>query len=102
MITAHSLRFCLAGVLLTLLAFPGAAADPTGEQIYRKQCAACHGANGEGTRDDYPHPLAGNRSIAQLTSLIAKTMPKDDPGSCKGDNAAKVSAYIYGAFYSRE
>jgi len=90
-------------LLLALSAVPRlAAADgPTGEQIYRKQCAACHGANGEGSQEDYPHPLAGNRSMAQLVRLIAKSMPKDDPGTCTGANAEKVAAYVYDAFYSR-
>jgi cytochrome c5 len=95
-------------VLLALLPIPCAvAADPpTGEQIYRKQCASCHGANGEGVKegvkDEYPHPLAGSRSVAQLARLIAKTMPKDDPGTCTGESADKVAAYINDAFYSKE
>jgi hypothetical protein len=100
---AHQAHLPLAAaVLLALLAVPCAAADPTGEQIYRQQCAACHGANGEGTREDYPHPLIGNRSVAQLTTLIAKSMPKDNPGTCKGADAAKVAIYIYDTFYSKE
>jgi cytochrome c553 len=79
-----------------------AAPDPDrgGERIYRQQCASCHGAGGEGS-DEYPRPLAGNRSVAQLARLIAKTMPADDPGTCVGEDAAQVAAYIYEAFYSR-
>jgi cytochrome c5 len=89
--------------LLALLPFRAAAADGlTGEQLYRKQCASCHGANGEGTKDDYPHPLTGGRSVAQLAHLIGRTMPKDDPGTCTGENADKVAAYVYDAFYSKE
>ncbi|MDB5349233.1 MAG: cytochrome c [Planctomycetota bacterium] len=75
------------------------AADRTGEQIYKQQCASCHGGTGEGTVD-YPRALAGDRSVAQLSGLIAKTMPEDDPGSCVGDDANKVAAYIYESFYS--
>jgi hypothetical protein len=56
---------------------------------------------GEGTQDNYPHPLAGKRSMAQLTRFIAKTMPEDDPGKCVGEDAEKVAAYVYGAFYSK-
>ncbi len=96
-------RLLAVAVLLALLTAPCTAADgPTGEQIYRKGCASCHGANGEGTKEDYPHPLAGNRSVAQLTALIAKSMPKDEPGTCTGADAAKVATYIYDSFYSKE
>jgi hypothetical protein len=95
--------FRLPTAALVLLALArAAAADPTGEQIYRKHCASCHGANGEGTEDDYPHPLAGNRSAAQLARLIAKSMPKDKPGTCTGADADRVAAYVYDSFYSRE
>ena len=71
-----------------------------GERIYRKQCAACHGASGEGS-DEYKRALTGDRSVAQLSRLIAKTMPEDDPGTCVGPDADRVAAYIHEAFYSR-
>ena len=71
----------------------------SGEQIYRDQCASCHGASGEGSAE-YPRVLAGARSPAQLTRLIEKTMPEDDPGTCVGEDAVKVAAYIHEAFYS--
>jgi hypothetical protein len=72
----------------------------TGELIYRQQCASCHGTSGEGTEANYPMPLAGDRSVDKLTRLIAKSMPKDDPGTCTGEDARKVAAYIFDAFYS--
>jgi hypothetical protein len=89
-------------VVALLAAAPAAAADRTGEQIYRSQCAVCHGAAGEGTKDRAPKPLAGERSVPQLAALIAKSMPKDDPGSCTGKDAEKVAAYIHDTFYSKE
>src|SRR5207248_2123956 len=59
-------RRALAGAVLLLLAVPGARAraaeGTTGEQIYRKMCASCHGNAGEGTKE-YPRPLAGDRSV---------------------------------------
>ena len=70
-----------------------------GERIYRRKCASCHGADGEGT-PEYRHPLAGDRSPGQLATLIARTMPEDDPGTCVGEDAEQVAAYIHGAFYS--
>ncbi len=81
----------------TLLA---AAESPSGEQIYQARCVVCHGKAGEGSRD-YPRALAGDKSVAQLARLIAKTMPDDDPGTCVGQDADKVAAYIYDAFYSK-
>ncbi len=82
-----------------------AAADtaPSGEQIYRRQCASCHGPMGEGTDENYPHPLQGSRTPAQLAALIARTMPKDAPKNkkCPPEDAARVAAYIYDTFYSR-
>src|SRR5262249_5414832 len=109
MLTPRSLipgrRLCLTGTVLLLAAasapFAMAADGPTGAQIYRKQCASCHGPAGEGTPDNYPHPLAGDRSVAQLAKLIAKTMPEDDPGTCTGEKADRVAAYIHDAFYSK-
>jgi hypothetical protein len=98
------LRRALAGAVLLLLAAPGprlrADEGPTGEQIYRKMCASCHGNAGEGTRE-FPRPLAGDRSVPQLARLIARTMPKDDPETCVGPDADKVAAYIHDAFYSK-
>jgi mono/diheme cytochrome c family protein len=91
-------------VLLCLPAVlpPAAAAEgKTGEQIYRQQCASCHGARGEGTEENYPSPLEGDRSAAQLARFIAKKMPKDAPRKCTAEEAEKVAAYIYEAFYSR-
>jgi hypothetical protein len=73
----------------------------SGEQIYRQLCASCHGVAGEGVPELYPKPLIGDRSVGQLSRLIAKTMPEDDPGACVGEDAEKVAAYIHEAFYSR-
>ncbi|MHB1562274.1 MAG: PA14 domain-containing protein, partial [Isosphaeraceae bacterium] len=73
----------------------------TGEQIYRQMCASCHGAAGEGTDDHYPRPLIGERPVASLAKLIARTMPEDEPGTCVGPDADRVASYIYEAFYSK-
>ncbi len=72
----------------------------TGAAIYRAQCAKCHGPQGEGGTEDYDEPLYGERSIEALARFIAKKMPKDEPGSCTGDDAQRVARYIYDAFYS--
>lgn len=77
------------------------AADLTkGERIYRSLCASCHGAEGEGTDKHYSRPLIGERPLADLAQVIAKTMPEDDPGKCVGEDAQQVAAYIYESFYA--
>jgi mono/diheme cytochrome c family protein len=96
--------FRLNGWLCLALLFPSAskADDLSGERIYRQQCASCHGVNGEGTEKEYPQALTGDRSVAQLAKFIAKSMPKEAPRKCTPEEAAKVAAYIYDAFYSKD
>ncbi|HEY7309903.1 MAG TPA: DUF1592 domain-containing protein [Gemmataceae bacterium] len=90
----------LLGLAIVLSPAARGAEGQTGEQIFRRQCASCHGANGQGS-DEHPHPLMGDRSVAQLAKLIARTMPKDADKKCTGEDAQKVAEYIYNAFYSR-
>jgi mono/diheme cytochrome c family protein len=70
--------------------------EPTGAAIYQQKCARCHGKSGEGARA-YPSPLAGKRSLPQLTRYMARSMPEDAPGTCAGPDAEKVAAYIFEA-----
>jgi cytochrome c553 len=74
-------------------------AEPTGEQIYQTKCANCHGSRGEGTKK-YDKRLQGDRSVAQLATVIRKTMPDDDPGSLSQSEAERVATHIYNSFYS--
>src|SRR4051812_38587462 len=98
----RSLRPGLAAAVLALFASAGNAADTrTGEQIYRKQCASCHGSNGEGAKA-FPRPLAGDKPLPALTKLIAKTMPEDDPGTLSAPEADAVSKFVFDTFYSKE
>src|SRR3954447_17788827 len=87
--------------LLLAAPFAALAQDAEGRAIYMKQCARCHGNEGEGAKE-FPHPLAGNRSLPQLVRYVAKTMPEDKRGTCVGPDAEKVSAFIFQAFYSPE
>jgi cytochrome c553 len=96
----HVARFFLALFIVAVAVQRINAAESTGETIYRQKCAACHGSRGEGVPDHYPTPLAGDKSVRELAELISKTMPQDDPGTCTGDDASKVAAYIHEAFYS--
>src|SRR4051794_4957110 len=71
----------------------------SGAEIFRQRCASCHGAKGEGTKR-YRKPLTGSRSVGQLSAFIAKSMPPGAARKCAGEDAKKVAAYIYNAFYS--
>jgi hypothetical protein len=86
--------------LALVVAVPAAGADPTGEQIYRKQCASCHGPAGEGSKV-YKEPLVGDRNKESLAGVIRKTMPEDDPGTLSAAEADRVAGYVFDAFYSR-
>jgi mono/diheme cytochrome c family protein len=88
-------------LLASLLIFTAAARadEPTGIALYQKMCARCHGKNGEGAKE-FPHPLVGNRTLPQLAKYISRNMPENAVGTCTGDKADKVAAYIFDAFYS--
>lgn len=102
----------LLGFLVHLVQFPAWAAEArrdraprgrdAGRDIYRQQCARCHGRNGEGVSGHYRDPLQGDWSVDKLARVIAKTMPEDAPGKCVGADAEAVAAYIHRTFYSRE
>jgi hypothetical protein len=96
-------RLGVAGWLVGILAFDISATEvPLGEEIYRDQCARCHGTSGEGLDDYYPEALVGDRSVGQLATLIAQTMPEDTEEKLPLAEAHEVAAYIYEAFYSPE
>lgn len=70
-----------------------------GREVYSRQCAACHGRQGEGT-EAAEAPLTGDKAIAELVTFIDATMPEGAPQDCTGEEAAGVAAYIHQAFYS--
>src|SRR5688572_33366769 len=95
-------RLINGGLGLCLLCFPLSAAQKnrTGAEIYKADCARCHGPKGEGVADKHDEPLYGDRSIEALARQISRTMPDDKDQKCSPEEAAKVAAYIYDAFYS--
>ena len=76
-----------------------AAQAARGQQLYKAQCAACHGNALEGT---VGAPLAGDsflsnwsaRSLANLVDKIQKTMPFEQPGTLTRPQATDLTAYI--------
>lgn len=87
-----------AALLLLIANASAVAAERAGEVIYKADCARCHGAAGGGTKK--ARPLAGDRSLPQLTRVIQQTMPDDDPGSLSPLEAKNVATWMYDAFYS--
>jgi cytochrome c553 len=71
-----------------------------GALVYRSQCASCHGDEGQGGTKKYAEPLIGDASRAELAQIIADTMPEEDPGSCVGEDAEAVAAFVFDQFYS--
>jgi mono/diheme cytochrome c family protein len=70
-----------------------------GQQIYKAQCAACHGNAMEGTSGP---PLAGDsflsnwsaQPLENLIGKIQKTMPFNLPGSLSRSQSTDLAAYV--------
>lgn len=87
-------------------------AAPTGAEIYKTTCVACHQANGEGMPNTYP-PLAKSDYLADKNAVIKQvlkgssgaitvngkeynnTMP---PQQLSDDDMAAVLTYVYSNF----
>lgn len=93
----HPIVFLIASIALPIIA---QVPEHPGAVIYKKLCVDCHGPHGEGVKGKYDEPLHGNRTVEALSKRIARTMPDDDVGACVGEDAKRVSDYIYDAFYS--
>ena len=55
--------------------------DDQGKRIYLKQCAHCHGMQGEGVVGVNENPLYGNKQLSELIQVIVETMPEDKPNA---------------------
>lgn len=94
---AHIFRFC---IVLTVSSAAAQDVALTGEGIYLKHCAECHGDKGQGVSDEYEDPLHGDRSLASLSRYIDRYMPEEDPDLLSAEESKQVAEYIMGAFYS--
>ncbi len=93
-------QFALMAIVATAtLVADASESELDGRAIFTTTCARCHGPDGAGVEDG-PDPLTGDLSVAQLTEVIAETMPEDDPGTLSPDEAVAVAAFIHDAFYS--
>lgn len=96
-------RYAALGVVL-LLGILSAHAVPegknsTGERVFMQQCASCHGAKGEGTKQ-YNKPLVGSQSVGELAQFIHQSMPPGAARKLPTADSQKVAAYIHDTFYS--
>lgn len=98
---------------------PGKGSAREGAEIFRAQCAACHGANGEGMAPVFPaligrdprgenFDFAADPSIPRtignywshattLYDYIRRAMPLYTPGSLSADETYAVTAYLLAA-----
>ncbi|TNC90092.1 MAG: hypothetical protein CSH36_12060, partial [Thalassolituus sp.] len=70
-----------------------------GQDAYNEQCASCHALDGNGTSAG--SSLVGCATcgdIAELTSVIERTMPIGNVGKCSGTCASDTAEYIFYAF----
>ncbi len=87
---------------------PGSGSVGRGREVFDQQCAACHGANGEGGVGDRlaggQGTLATEKPIRTVGSFwpyaptlfdyIRRAMPQNAPESLSNDDVYAVSAYI--------
>src|ERR1700752_670992 len=87
---------------------PGSGSVSHGSEVFNQQCAACHGARGEGGIGDRlvggqgtlatPNPVrtVGSYwpSAPTLFDYIRRAMPQNAPQSLSNDDVYAVSAYI--------
>src|SRR5580693_2589186 len=87
---------------------PGSGSVAHGREVFEQQCAACHGAKGEGGVGDRlvggqgtiatPHPVRTVGSYwpyaTTLFDYIRRAMPQNAPESLGNDDVYAVSAYI--------
>ncbi len=74
----------------------------SGAVIYADKCASCHGDMGQGISGAYENPLVGDRSIAELASIIDRTMPEDEAELCQGEDALAAAIFAFETFYSED
>jgi mono/diheme cytochrome c family protein len=87
------------GILLLTSAFSLAAED--GAALYKKRCAGCHGAQGEGKQAMKSPSLKATKMEAnQITAHLTKGEPASKPphnkaiGGLKHDDAKAIAEYV--------
>jgi len=87
----------------------GSGSPREGKEIYRTQCASCHGDNGEG-RPEFPALVGGRDTLASATPVLTvgsywpysttifdyvrRAMPYATPGSLSNSEVYAVTAWL--------
>jgi mono/diheme cytochrome c family protein len=94
-------RFAMALAVLLLIACTASRAAEDGAALYKKKCAGCHGANGEGKPKIKAPALTGTKlDESQLATHITKGEPKSKAPHNKGiaglneDQAKAIAEFV--------
>jgi len=94
-------RFLMTLVLLLLAGSTVSQAADDGASLYKKKCAGCHGASGEGKSAMKAPALKGtDKSAAQLADHLIKGEPTSKPPHSKGisgltdEQAKSIADYV--------
>ncbi|SDB51340.1 Cytochrome c [Pseudidiomarina indica] len=80
MANINQFKSCILAVSSVLAIISGAAYADAGEAVYKKNCMACHQANGQGMAAVFP-PLVDNPNIKDNPEYIAETVVKGKSGA---------------------
>jgi cytochrome c len=104
---AWALCFVIAASAATVFAYTTDQAS-SGKELYTKNCAACHGAGGEGgtvpgqfgklaglkaPRIVGPGGLPGMKDVGQVYDFASKNMPGNKPGSLKSNEYLDIISF---------
>jgi mono/diheme cytochrome c family protein len=94
------IKFTLVPILLVIASVVSSAADE-GDALYKRKCAGCHGASGEGKPAVKAPALKGTaRDVTQLVDHITKGEATSKPPHNKGvaglngDQAKAIAEFI--------
>lgn len=87
-----------------LITLPDLKPDPKhGAEVYKVQCAGCHGENGEGIAPQFPpvwgpysfNDGAGMHGVHKMAAFVEHNMPQNRMGILSPQDAFDVSAFIH-------
>lgn len=86
MTNINKFKSCILAISSVLAIISSAAYADAGEAVYKKNCMACHQANGTGMAAVFP-PLVDNANIADNPMYIAETVVKGKSGEISVNGA---------------
>lgn len=86
MTNINKFKSCILAISSVLAIISSAAYADAGEAVYKKNCMACHQANGTGMAAVFP-PLVDNANITDNPMYIAETVVKGKSGEISVNGA---------------